>query len=101
MTRSITPTARIATATFGIAIQQENLPSFAEVTGMALAQYQTEFGIITDPVRKQTVYMAIRYTIECLSKEHNVVFTKNTKSTGRPKKVSFKEGLRKAFAELV
>ena len=101
MTRSITPTARIATATFGIAIKQETLPSFAEVTGMALAQYQTEFGIITDPVRKQTVYMAIRYTIECLSKANNVVFAKNTKSTGRPKKVSFRDRLKKEFVKLV
>lgn len=95
-----TAVTRIAASIFGIASKQQTLPSFSEVAGMAMGQYQAEFGFITDPVRKQTVNMGFRQVFERMSRENNVFFVKN-KHTGRPKKVSFKEGLAKEFAMLV
>jgi hypothetical protein len=100
MASQSSPVTRIAAAVFGIAIKQEIIPSFSEVAGMAMQQYQAEFGIIADPVRKQTVNMGFRQVIERLSRENNVSFAKDSKHTGRPKKVSFREGLSKAFANL-
>ena len=100
MARQSSPVTRIAAAVFGIAIKQESLPSFSEVAGMAMQQYQTEFGVIADPVRKQTVNVGFRQVIERMSRENNISFAKEANHTGRPKKVSFREGLAKAFVNL-
>ena len=96
-----TAVTRIAAAVFGIAAKQETRPTFAEVAGLAMEQYQAESGIIADPVRKQTVNVGFRQVIERLSRENGIVFSKESKHTGRPKKVSFKQGLQKEFANLV
>jgi hypothetical protein len=96
-----TAVARIAISVFGIAAKQETLPTFSEVAGLAMEQYQAEFGVIADPVRKQTVNMGFRQVIERMSRENGIAFSKESKYTGRPKKVSFKEGLAKEFAKLV
>ena len=101
MTRT-TAVPRIAAAVFGIAIKQETLPTFAEVAGLALEQYQAEFGAFANPVRKQTVNMGIRQVIDRLCREINITFQKDTKITGRPKKgETFKAGLQKEFANLM
>jgi hypothetical protein len=96
-----TAVTRIAAAVFGIAAKQETLPTFAEVAGLAMEQYQAEFGAFANPVRKQTVNVGFRQVIERLSRENNITFQKDTKITGRPKKVeSFKAGLKKEFTNL-
>ena len=102
MARHATPVTRIATAAFGIAKKQETLPSFSEVAGMAFQQYQAEFGVVSDPVRKHTIICSIRQVLNRMSQEYGVSFAKNEKMTGRPvKTVGFVDGFRKELSMML